>query len=101
MPKVLIYATLRIIWTFFFFPNDKNENRAHVHVSRRKGEEPAKLWIEPEVSVEKRGSLTDTELKQVIKIANDSKEEILNRWQCYKRGKEVKTIRKKTNKNKV
>ena len=38
---------------FLLFQNDKNENRAHVPVSRRKGEEPAKLWIEPEVSVEK------------------------------------------------
>ena len=64
---------------FLPFQNDKNENRAHVPVSRRKGEEPTKLWIEPEVSVEKKGSLTDTETKQIIKIANDSKEEILNR----------------------
>ena len=34
MPKVLIYATAKVIWTFLFYGTDSNENRAHVHVGK-------------------------------------------------------------------
>ena len=44
MPKVLLYITARITWTFLFFGTDVNENRAHVHVGKRGTEVFAKIW---------------------------------------------------------
>ena len=34
MPKVLIYAATKVIWTFLFYGTDNNENRAHVHAGK-------------------------------------------------------------------
>ena len=35
MPKVLLYTTAKIVWTFLFYGTDANENRAHVHVGKK------------------------------------------------------------------
>lgn len=70
MPKVLLYITSRIIWTFIFFGTDSNEKRAHVHVGKKGTTEMCKIWLEPDVAVEKAGSLTE---KQVNDIGHHNK----------------------------
>ncbi len=101
MPKVLIYITLRSIWEFFFLWNDKNENRAHIHVTSENGKPYAKIWLEPEISIAKKGGLSDSEIKQVLKIANETKKELLESWKKYKKGEEIKPINIKTTKKKL
>ena len=59
MPKVLLYTTAKIVWTFLFFGTDANENRAHVHVGRKDTKNLAKIWLEPMVQVAKEGDLTE------------------------------------------
>ena len=36
MPKVLTYITAYVTWVFLFYGTDVNENRAHVHVGKKK-----------------------------------------------------------------
>lgn len=69
MPKVLLYITAKVIWNFVFYNTDFHENRAHVHVGKRDMNQLCKLWLEPEVSVAKKGDLTEAQLKEVLSIA--------------------------------
>ena len=77
MPKVLIYITSKIIWTFIFFGTDSNENRAHVHVGKRDTKKLCKIWLEPDVEVAHKGSITDGQLKEIIAIATKYRKELL------------------------
>ena len=93
MPKVLLYTTAKIVWTFLFFGTDANENRAHVHVGRKGTKNLAKIWLEPEIVVAKEGDLTDAQLKQLVTIAAENKEMLLKQWQVFKKGGNVKLIK--------
>lgn len=93
MPKVLLYATAKIVWTFLFYGRDVNENRAHVHVGKRDTEHFAKFWLEPEVEMSKEGDLTDAQLKQLEQIIEENKELLLKQWQVFKQGRNVKFIK--------
>ena len=93
MPKVLLYTTAKILWTFLFFGTDTNENRAHVHVGKKDTKKLAKIWLEPTVQIAKEGDLTDAQLKQLLKIAEENKEMLLKQWQIFKRGGSVKLIK--------
>ena len=55
MPKVLLYTTAKIVWTFLFYGTDVNENRAHVHVGKKDTKFFAKFWLEPQVELAKEG----------------------------------------------
>ena len=72
MPKVLLYTTAKIVWTFLFYGTDVNENRAHVHVGKRGTQDFAKIWLEPKVELAKKGDLTDAQLKQLLEIATSA-----------------------------
>ena len=93
MPKVLLYITARITWTFLFFGTDVNENRAHVHVGKRGTEVFAKIWLEPTVEIASYGSLTQAQVKQIISIVEENKSQLLKQWQNFKTGKTVKLIK--------
>ena len=93
MPKVLLYATAKVLWTFLFWGTDFNENRAHVHVGKRGTKDFAKIWLEPNVEVAAEGSLTQTQLNQVLKIAEENKQLLLAQWQNFKAGKNVKLVK--------
>lgn len=67
MPKILLYITAKVIWQFLFWNTDYYENRAHVHVGKKSTEHLCKIWLEPEVSVADKGSLTDSEAKEVLR----------------------------------
>jgi len=92
MPKVLLYITAKITWIFLFYGTDANENRAHVHVGKKDTNEYCKIWLEPNISVEKQGSLTQQQINQVLKIIEEYKEKLLAQWKIFKQGKQVKII---------
>lgn len=93
MPKVLLYTTAKIVWTFLFFGTDANENRAHVHVGKKDTKSFAKFWLEPQVELVKEGDLTDAQLKQLLQIVEENKEKLLKQWQVFKAGGTVKIIK--------
>ena len=93
MPKVLLYTTAKIVWTFLFYGTDVNENRAHVHVCKKDTQNFAKIWLEPEVELAKEGDLTDAQLKQLLGIVVENKEKLLKQWQVFKNGGNVRIIK--------
>ena len=93
MPKVLLYTTAKIVWTFLFYGTDVNENRAHVHVGKKDTQDFAKIWLEPKVELAKKGDLTDAQLKQLLEIAEENKEKLLKQWQVFKNGGNVRIIK--------
>jgi len=92
MPKILLYITAKSTWMFLFFGTDINENRAHVHVGKKSTEEYCKIWLEPEISVAKQGTLTPSELKNVLKITQKYYSELIKQWKKFIEGKTIKMI---------
>ena len=95
MPKVFIYATAKVIWTFLFYGTDNNENRAHVHVGKAGVVDLGKIWLEPEVEVAEKGELTDKQMSQIVEIVGRYRKELLEQWDRFKAGKKVKSIKVK------
>ena len=93
MPKILLYITAKVIWNFLFYNTDFHENRAHVHVGKRNTESLCKIWLEPTVELARQGDLTDTQTKQVIKIATEYRAKLIQQWNLFKQGKPIKTIK--------
>ncbi len=93
MPKVLLYITARITWTFLFFGTDVNENRAHVHVGKRGTEVFAKIWLEPTVEIASYGSLTQAQVKQIVSIVEENKSQLMQQRKNFKAGKTMKLIK--------
>lgn len=93
MPKVLLYITAKIIWTFLFYNKDYNENRAHVRVGKKGTKNFCKIWIEPVVEVSKQGDLTDAQVKEVTKLVEEYREKLLKQWQNFKEGKTIRIIK--------
>ena len=93
MPKVLLYTTAKIVWTFLFYGTDVKENRAHVHVGKKGTQDFAKIWLEPKVELAKEGDLTDAQLRQLLKIVEENKEKLLKQWQVFKNGGNVRIIK--------
>jgi len=92
MPKVLLYITAKITWIFLFFGTDVNENRAHVHVGKKATEKYCKIWLEPEISVDKNGTLTMSELNEVLKITKEYHSQLIEQWKTFIDGKTIKII---------
>jgi hypothetical protein len=93
MPKVLIYATAKVIWTFLFYGTDFNENRAHVHVGKAGNEKLCKIWLEPMIEVADSGELTDKQIAQVIDIVKNYQAEFLEQWRKFLNGDKVRIIK--------
>jgi hypothetical protein len=93
MPKVLIYATAKVIWTFLFYGTDFNENRAHVHVGKAGNEKLCKIWLEPIIEVADKGELTDKQIAQVMDIVKNYQAEFLEQWRKFLNGDKVRIIK--------
>jgi hypothetical protein len=98
MPKILLYITAKVIWNFLFWNTDYYENRAHVHVGKRSTEHLCKIWLEPEVELDKQGDLTDAQVKEVVEIAKEYREKLLRQWSLFKQGKAIRVIKVKKTK---
>lgn len=81
------------MWIFLFYNTDFNENRAHVHVGKKGTQDLCKIWLEPSVEVDKNGSLTDNQVKEVVGIAEKYKERLLQQWAVFKKGETVKAFK--------
>jgi hypothetical protein len=92
MPKVLVYITAKITWIFLFWGTDVNENRAHVHVGKKGTDELCKIWLEPDVSIENGGSLTNKQQMQVLDLAITYHQELLRQWKHFKSGQKIRLI---------
>lgn len=95
MSKVFIYATARVVWTFLFYGSDNNENRAHVHVGKAGMLNLAKIWLEPQVDVVKKGDLTEKQLGEVVEVVKRYRKEMLSQWKKFKAGEKVISIKVK------
>lgn len=77
-PTVLRYRNYR----FFFF--SREETRMHVHVSCPDGE--ARFWLEPVVALAEHYGLSTKQLKELQKIVERKRDEIVKRWHKHFRG---------------
>ena len=66
-------------YRFFFF--SREEKRMHVHVFCPDGE--AKFWLEPIVSLNQYYGLSPKQLKELQKLVEEHKDEIIRRWQKH------------------
>ena len=66
-------------YRFYFLSNE--EKRIHVHVTCESGE--AKFWIEPELSLAKNFGINARRLKDIQKIIEEHKDEIIEAWQKH------------------
>jgi len=89
----LIYITAKIIWQFLFYNTDYYENRAHVHVGKRDTQDLCKIWLEPDIELAKKGDLTDSQVKEVLEIVENHKDQLMQQWQNFKAGNKITIIR--------
>ncbi|MCX6279146.1 MAG: DUF4160 domain-containing protein [Bacteroidetes bacterium] len=74
-PTILKYGKYR------FFFNSREETRKHVHVST--SDDTAKIWLEPAVALRDSYNLSSGELTEVIKIAEERKNEFITEWNLH------------------
>jgi len=74
-PTVLRYRNYR----FFFF--SREETRKHVHVSCPEGE--ARFWLEPVVALAEHHGLSTRQLKELQKVIERKRDEIVKRWHTH------------------
>jgi len=89
MPKIAIYK----FFTFYILAYDALCEPPHLHIAKEKGnrQRSAKIWLE-KLEVQEKGSLTDNELNQVLKIIEDNQKILIKAFDNVKNGKKVKTI---------
>ncbi len=66
-------------YRFYFLSNE--EERIHIHITRAEGE--AKFWIEPIVSLAMYHGFNPRKLKDIQRIVEDHKDEIIEAWQRH------------------
>lgn len=69
-----------------------NENRAHVHVGKKGTDELCKIWLEPEVEIEKGGSLTERQQNLVLELAQTYQTKLIEQWMHFKAGDKIRLI---------
>ena len=74
-PTVFRYKDYR----FFFF--SREEERVHIHVSCPDG--GAKFWLEPTVSLNQHYGLSSKQLKELHKVVEEHKDEIIRAWKKH------------------
>jgi hypothetical protein len=92
MPKVLLYISAKITWIFLFFGTDFNEKRAHVHVGKKSTETYCKIWLEPEIAVAKIGTLSTSEINDVLRITEEYYSLLIKQWRKFTGGETIKMI---------
>jgi len=60
---------------FFIWMQDLMENRRHVHVIKNTGRNfnAAKIWIEPNVEVARKGDFSEKEINEILHIIKENK----------------------------
>lgn len=72
-----------------------------MYVGKRGTEHLCKIWLEPVVELTDKGDLTDSQAKEVLAIASEYREKLLQQWSLFKQGKRVRmtTVKKKKENN--
>lgn len=63
-------------YDFYFFSNE--EERMHVHVD--KGEDEAKVWIEPKIELAENHGFSPREIKFILKTIEEHERAIRKKW---------------------
>ena len=90
MPKVFLFITKKGTWIFLFYDTDSTETRAHVHIGKKDMDQYCKIWLEPRISVAKKGELTEKQLKQVLAVVYKYHDKLMEQWKVFKKGGKVK-----------
>ena len=78
MPKIFEWKGYK----FFFFSNEGTPREpCHIHV--RKGEQVAKFWVEPVVSLAWAYEMSSGELKSIQRVIEEKQDEIRSSWNEY------------------
>ena len=90
MPKIAIYKFL----TFFIFAFDAINEPPHLHIAKEKGnrQRSAKIWLET-LKVAEQGSLSETDLKQALKVIKENQAILIESFNNVKAGKKITTIK--------
>ena len=90
MPKIAIYKFL----TFFIFAFDAINEPPHLHIAKEKGnrQRSAKIWLET-FKVAGKGSLSETDLKQALKVIKENQAILIESFNKVKAGKKITTIK--------
>ena len=90
MPKIAIYKFL----TFFIFAFDAINEPPHLHIAKEKGnrQRSAKIWLDT-FKVADKGSLSQTDLKQAIKVIKENQALLIESLNNVKAGKKITTIK--------
>jgi len=92
MPKVLIFND---IWIFIIYPTDMYENRMHVHVGKKAMTTLCKIWLEPNVEIANAGELTTKQQNEVLEIAQTYRNQLIQQWQNFVKGKTIEILKVK------
>jgi hypothetical protein len=90
MPKIAIYKFL----TFFIFAFDALNEPPHLHIAKEKGnrQRSAKIWLET-FKVADKGSLSETDIKQALKVIKENQALLTESFNNVKAGKKITTIK--------
>ena len=77
MPKLLIIKS----FVFFIWMQDLTENRRHVHVIKNKGRRfiAAKIWLEPDIEVARKGDFSEKEMKEILALVQENRKLLINK----------------------
>jgi len=78
VPTVFRYKGYR-----FFFYSNEGAPREPLHIHVIKGENVAKFWVEPEVSVAESYGMKASELKMLSKVVKEKEDLIREAWNEY------------------
>lgn len=90
MPKIAVYKFL----TFYIFASDALNEPPHLHIAKEKGNRQvsAKIWLKS-FEVAERGSLTDTDLNQAIRLIKANQKTLIESFNKVKAGEKITTIK--------
>ncbi len=80
--------------TFFIFAFDAINEPPHLHIAKEKGnrQRSAKIWLET-LKVAGKGSLSETDLKQALKVIKENQAILIESFNKVKAGKKITTIK--------
>ncbi|HPH99514.1 MAG TPA: DUF4160 domain-containing protein [Chitinophagaceae bacterium] len=92
MPKIAVYKFL----TFYIFAYDALNEPPHLHIAKEKGsrQRSAKIWLKT-FEVADRGSLTDTDLNQALRLMKNNQQILIDAFSKVKEGKKITTLKLK------
>ena len=66
---------------FFIWMQDLTENRRHVHVMKNAGRifNAAKIWLEPDIEVARKGDFSEKEMKEILALVEENRTELLKK----------------------